>query len=83
MTDPILSGLLTAVAAGDLNALLMLSDCLEERDDPRTDEVRRLYRRLYDDWMYAPKAFRHYEIAKHRVLRLFPEWQAETESKRG
>jgi hypothetical protein len=78
MIDPVLAGLLAAAAEGDLNAVLMLSDYLEEHGDPRADELRRVYGQLYDDWLFAPLSFRHFEVARVTVRRLFPEGESET-----
>jgi hypothetical protein len=73
MSEPALSGLLEAVAVGDLDALLILADYLEEHQDPRAVPVRRLHGKLYDDWMFAPGAFQHHQVAKASILELFPE----------
>jgi hypothetical protein len=73
VTDPALTGLLTAVAEGDLDAVLVLGDWLEERGDPRGERVRRLYVLLYDYWMYAPLSFRVQGVARQAVWPLFPE----------
>jgi hypothetical protein len=80
MTDPIFTGLLKAAADGDLNAVLMLSDHLEEHGDPRAEAVRRLHGLLYDDWMFAPLAFRHFEVTRETIRRLFPEFTNEPEA---
>jgi len=76
MNDPVISGLLTAVADGDLSALLMLTDYLEEHGDPRAARLRRLYDRLHDDAVFAPLSFRHFGVARKQVLPLFPEYEA-------
>jgi hypothetical protein len=77
MSDLVLSGLLAAVADGDLEAVLILCDYLEERSDPRVDQLRKIYPVLYDEWMYAPLAFRHYSVPGQYILPLFPEHRAE------
>jgi uncharacterized protein (TIGR02996 family) len=73
VSDPALTGLLTAVAEGDLDAVLVLSDWLEERGDPRAEGVRRLHVLLYDYWLYAPLSFRVQRVARQEVWPLFPE----------
>jgi hypothetical protein len=75
MTDPVLKGLLSTVADGDLNALLMLTDYLEEIGHPEADRVRRLYQGLHDDFVYAPLSFRYFGVAREQVLPLFPEYE--------
>jgi hypothetical protein len=80
MSDSALAGLLAAVADGDLEAVLILCDFLEDRGDPRADQVRRLYPLLYDEWMYAPLAFRHFSVPGQHILPLFPEHQAQATS---
>jgi hypothetical protein len=73
MGDAVVCGLLAAIREGDLNALLVLADVMEERGDPRADELRRLQERLYDLWLFAPFSFRHYGIAGRLAQSLFPE----------
>jgi hypothetical protein len=73
MSDTALVGLLEGVAGGDLDAVLVLADFLEERQDPRAGAVRKLYGKLYDDWMFAPLAFQFHQVARKAVLELFPE----------
>jgi hypothetical protein len=75
MTDPTLTGLLARVAEGDLDALLMLTDFLEERGDPRAERVRALYERLHDDAVFAPYSFRFLGVAREEVLPFFPEYE--------
>jgi hypothetical protein len=71
--DPVLTGLLMAVADGDLEAVLVLSDWLEDRGDPRAAPVRQLYVKLYDTWVFAPLSFRFYRVGRQLVWPLFPE----------
>ena len=73
MVDAVVCGLLMAIREGDLNALLVLADVMEERGDPRADELRRLHERLYDLWVFAPFSFRHFGIAGRLTRSLFPE----------
>lgn len=75
MIDPVMQGLLGAVAEGDLNALLMLTDYLEERGDPRSSITRKLFDRLNDDAVFAPQSFRFLGIARETILPLFPEYR--------
>lgn len=75
MFDPTLAGLLATVADGDLDALLMLTDYLEEHGDPRAARVRGMYEALHDDAVFAPYSYRHFEVARRSVLPLFPEYQ--------
>jgi hypothetical protein len=75
--DANVAGLLSAIAAGDLEAVLILCDLLEERGDPRSSQLRALYNELHDDWVYAPFSFRHLGVLRHRVLPWFPEYETE------
>jgi hypothetical protein len=75
MDDPVLAALLAGVTDNDLDALLILSDYLEEHGDPRAPAMRRLHATLYDHWMFAPFAFRHFQVSRHEVLALFPEYE--------
>ncbi len=75
MNDPDLAGLLASIAAGDLDAVPILCDLLEDRGDPRAERLRRVYVTLYEDWVYAPFAFRHFGVTRQVVLPLFPEYQ--------
>jgi hypothetical protein len=74
VNDDNLAGLLNAVGEGDLEAVLILCDLLEEQGDPRLEELRKVYAFLYDLWMFAPFSFRHFKVARNRVLPLFPEY---------
>ena len=75
-----LCGLLAAVADGDLEAVLILCDYLEDQGDPRADRVRKLYALLYDEWMFAPLAFRVLSVPGQHIMPLFPEHQEEVSS---
>jgi hypothetical protein len=77
MIDPALHSLLASIQGNDLDALLVLSDFLEERGDPRAQEMRQLYITLRDDWLFAPYSFRHFNVASQCILPLFPEYEAE------
>jgi hypothetical protein len=68
-----LAGLLAGIADNDLDAVPILCDLLEERDDPRAEHLRRLYVLLLEDRRYAPLAFRHFQVVRKVVLPLFPE----------
>jgi hypothetical protein len=74
MKDADIEGLLTAIAEGDLDAVPILCDLLEERGDARAERLRALYVTLYDDWVWAPRAFRHLQATRRAVLPLFPEY---------
>lgn len=73
MTDPALSNLLRSLEEDDLDAVLVLADFLEERGDPRADQVRKVYLSLYDEWMFAPFSFRHFKLIREGIYPLFPE----------
>jgi hypothetical protein len=73
MSDPALPGLLHSAADGDLDAVLILADLLEERQDERAGPLRRLHVKLYDDLLFAPTAFKHHQVAKKALAELFPE----------
>lgn len=77
MIDPDLAALLASVDDNDLGSLLVLSDFLEERGDPRAGRLRELYHSLYDDWYFAPLAFQHFQLTRHYILPLFPEYETE------
>jgi hypothetical protein len=68
--DPLLESLLAAASGNDLDTVLVLADLLEERGDPRAADLRRLYGQLYDDMLFAPLAFRHFNVIRD-VLRPF------------
>ncbi|HYT87696.1 MAG TPA: hypothetical protein VEL76_03155 [Gemmataceae bacterium] len=75
MKDADIEGLLAAIAAGDLDAVPILCDLLEERGDARAERLRRLYVTLWDDFVYAPVTFRLHNVTRQRVLPLFPEYE--------
>ena len=77
MIDPTLASLLATVSDHDVDALLVLADFLEERGDERAAELRRRHARLYDHWLFAPQAFRHFNLMSDHVLDLFPEYEPE------
>ncbi len=74
MTDPDLAGLLAGIAEGDLDAVPVLCDLLEDRGDSRAARLRRLYVALCEDRVFAPFSFQHFNVTRHRVLPLFPEY---------
>lgn len=74
VNDADLQGLLTSIAAGDLDAVPILCDLLEDRGDPRAERLRAIATILYEDWRFAPFAFRHFNVTRQRVLPLFPEY---------
>lgn len=74
--DPSLASLIASVSDNDLDALLILADFLEERGDPRSEELRRMHGRLYDDLLFAPLAFRHFNLARDYILPFFEEDEA-------
>jgi len=69
-----LRGLLASIAEGELESVPILCDLLEELGDPRASQVRGLYVALRDDWLFAPLAFRHFNMTRDTVLPLFPEY---------
>jgi uncharacterized protein (TIGR02996 family) len=75
MTDTPLTQLLATVTDHDVDALLVLADFLEERGDERSAELRRRHAVLYDHWLFAPLAFRHFNLLNDYVLDLFPEYE--------
>ncbi len=75
MNDADLTGLLASIAEGDLDAVPILCDLLEDRGDPRAERLRRLYVKLYEDRVFAPFAFRHLGVTRREVLPLFPEYE--------
>jgi hypothetical protein len=79
VNDTDLAGLLAGVAAGDLDAVPILCDLLEERGDPRAERLRRLYVTLQEDRLYAPLAFRQFQVVRRTVLPLFPEYAVPAE----
>ena len=72
--DADLTGLLSSVADGDLEAVPFLCDLLEERGDPRVQPLRRLYVTLRELCVFAPLAFRTFRVTRRQVLPLFPEY---------
>jgi hypothetical protein len=70
--------LLGGIAAGDLDAVLVLCDLLEELGDPRAGRLRALYVTLCEDRVFAPLAFQHYNVTRRVVLPLFPEYAEPT-----
>jgi hypothetical protein len=71
--DSSLEQLLASATDNDLDALLILADYLEERGDERAQELRRLYDQLYDDFLFAPQAFRAFNLARDHIRPLFEE----------
>jgi hypothetical protein len=69
-----LAGLLDGVAEGDLDVVTVLCDLLEELGDPRASRLRALYVTLCDDRVFAPLAFRIFNVTRRVVLPLFPEY---------
>jgi hypothetical protein len=80
MRDANLFGLLAAIAGGDLEAVPVLGDLLEEQDDPRAGPLRDVYIELYEDRLFAPFCFQHFNLPRRKVLPLFPEYDAPDES---
>jgi uncharacterized protein (TIGR02996 family) len=70
---PSLASLIASASDNDLDALLVLADFLEERGDERAGELRRLHGQLYDDLLFAPLAFRHFNLARDYILPFFAE----------
>lgn len=81
MIDPELAALLATLDDNDLGSLLILSDFLEERGDPRAGQLRRIYHSLYDDWHFAPGAYKHFQLTRRYIRPLFPEADQEENSK--
>ena len=77
MNDDDLRGLLASIAEGELESVPILCDLLEELGDPRAGRVRGLYVTLREDWLFAPFAFRYFNITRETVLPLFPEYDEE------
>jgi uncharacterized protein (TIGR02996 family) len=71
MNDDGYAELLAAASEGDLDALLVLADFLEERGDERATVVRGIHQSLYDLWMFAPLAFQHFRITARRLDHVF------------
>jgi hypothetical protein len=69
-----LAGLLDGVAEGDLDAVPILCDLLEELGDQRAARLRALYVTLCDDRVFAPLSFRIFKVTRRVVLPLFPEY---------
>jgi hypothetical protein len=78
VADANLTGLLAGVADGDLDVLPILCDLLEDRGDPRAGRLRDVYVALCEDRIFAPFAFRHWNVTRRVVLPLFPEYDDET-----
>lgn len=70
-----LCGLLDACFDGDLEALLVLSDYLEDSGDARAPLVRTLYERLWGEWVFAPRAFAYHEVARQTLVPRFTEYR--------
>ena len=77
MNDDDLRGLLASIAEGELESVPILCDLLEELGDSRAGQVRRLYVRLREDWLFAPFAFQFFNVTRNDVLPLFPEYDEE------
>lgn len=77
MIDSELAALLATLDDNDIGSLLILGDFLEERGDPRAQDLRELYRELYDDWHFAPLAFQHFQLTRRYIRPLFPELESE------
>jgi hypothetical protein len=74
VTNNDVAGLLAGIAEGDLDAVPILCDLLEERGDARAVRLRSLYVTLCEDRVFAPVAFRHYNVTRLAVLPMFPEY---------